>query len=226
MEIIANQKIVPIARIGSFAPPFRALSTKGSIYFPSDFGGKWVLFFNRLTDVVYGDVPEYLELIKMENEFRGLNCDLIGFSSGGPTNFNGWINSMRQNMMENGMEIVDIDFPLISDFSSKISKKYGMKWDEGSDLIKAGVVYFIDPDGLIRAKIHFPISPGYNMEELKWLLVALQTNDLSSNCLPFSPVAGNTTDCQATGLFKNMAVKMASQEADLKKCDCFYCAGV
>ena len=57
MEIIANQKIVPIARIGSFAPPFRALSTKGSIYFPSDFGGKWVLFFNRLTDVVYGDVP-------------------------------------------------------------------------------------------------------------------------------------------------------------------------
>ena len=101
-----------------------------------------------------------------------------------------------------------------------------MKWDEGSDLIKAGVVYFIDPDGLIRAKIHFPISPGYNMEELKWLLVALQTNDLSSNCLPFSPVAGNTTHSQATGLLKNMSVKMASQEVDLKKCDCFYCAGV
>jgi len=41
MELIANHEVVSILRIGDRAPGFRAVTSQRSIYFPSEFSGKW-----------------------------------------------------------------------------------------------------------------------------------------------------------------------------------------
>jgi peroxiredoxin 2/4 len=34
-----------IPRIGDLAPAFRSVTTQGTIYFPADYFGKWVILF-------------------------------------------------------------------------------------------------------------------------------------------------------------------------------------
>ena len=36
--------------IGDTAPSFKALTTKGTVNFPEDYKGKWVLFFSHPSD--------------------------------------------------------------------------------------------------------------------------------------------------------------------------------
>jgi peroxiredoxin (alkyl hydroperoxide reductase subunit C) len=36
-----------LPRIGEIAPTFKAESTQGKVHFPTDYKGKWVIFFSR-----------------------------------------------------------------------------------------------------------------------------------------------------------------------------------
>lgn len=38
-------------------------------------------------------------------------------------------------------------------------------------------VFFIDPEGKIRASIMYPMSNGRNLDEIKRILIAMQTTD-------------------------------------------------
>ena len=49
METVHEQeKVVSIPRIGEKAPEFKAVTTQGTINFPNDYKGKWVILF-RIT---------------------------------------------------------------------------------------------------------------------------------------------------------------------------------
>ena len=37
-------------------------------------------------------------------------------------------------------------------------------------------MFIIDPEGIVRAILYYPLSNGRNMEEIKRLLIALQTS--------------------------------------------------
>lgn len=45
-------------------------------------------------------------------------------------------------------------------------------------------VFFIDPKGMIRAIIYYPLSMGRNFDELKRALIAMQTADKHNIATP------------------------------------------
>ena len=68
-------------------------------------------------------------------------------------------------------------FPVIADLKMEVAKKYGMLQPTASDTKAVRAVFFIDPEAKIRAMIYYPLSNGRNFDEIKRLLIAMQTTD-------------------------------------------------
>jgi 3-Cys thioredoxin peroxidase (EC 1.11.1.15) len=66
--------------IGEDAPAFEAETTQGHIRFPDDFRGKWVIFFSHPADFTPVCTTEFMTFAAMQEEFRALNCELLGLS--------------------------------------------------------------------------------------------------------------------------------------------------
>ena len=58
-----------------------------------------------------------------------------------------------------------------------MAKKYGMMQPSASDTKAVRAVFFIDPKGIIRALVYYPLSNGRNFQEIKRLLIAMQHTD-------------------------------------------------
>lgn len=72
---------------------------------------------------------------------------------------------------------VKIPFPIIADLNKEVATKYGMihPGQSGTETIRA--VFIIDPKGILRAMIYYPLENGRNMDEILRLIEALQTSD-------------------------------------------------
>jgi len=60
---------------------------------------------------------------------------------------------------------------------SATRKKYGMIQPGGSSTKAVRAVFIIDPKGIIRTSIYYPLSMGRNLDELYRVILALQTAD-------------------------------------------------
>jgi len=78
---------------------------------------------------------------------------------------------------QRGMKNVEVTFPVIADLKMDVAKKYGMLQPSASDTKAVRAVFFIDPNSKIRALIYYPLSNGRNFDEIKRLLIAMQTSD-------------------------------------------------
>jgi len=75
------------------------------------------------------------------------------------------------------MKNIEVKFPLIEDIKMEVAKKYGMLQPTASDTKAVRAVFIIDPAGKIRAELYYPLSNGRNFDEIKRLLIAMQTTD-------------------------------------------------
>jgi peroxiredoxin (alkyl hydroperoxide reductase subunit C) len=82
------------------------------------------------------------------------------------------------------MKNIEVKFPLIEDITMEVAKKYGMMMPGESNTKAVRAVFFIDPKGIIRAMIYYPLSLGRNFDELYRVVVALQTADAFSIATP------------------------------------------
>ena len=57
-----NEQITRLPLIGDKAPEFKALTTKGTVNFPEDYTGKWVLFFSHPSDFTPVCTTEFMTL--------------------------------------------------------------------------------------------------------------------------------------------------------------------
>ena len=62
------------------------------------------------------------------------------------------------------MKNVEVNFPLIEDITMEVAKKYGMIQPGESSTKAVRAVFFIDPKGIIRAIIYYPLSMGRNFD--------------------------------------------------------------
>ena len=60
-------------QIGDTAPEFYASSTNGTIHFPHDFMGKWVVFFSHPSDFTPVCTTEFIQFQHDINEFKKIN---------------------------------------------------------------------------------------------------------------------------------------------------------
>ncbi|MGC8727739.1 MAG: peroxiredoxin [Elusimicrobiales bacterium] len=163
--------------IGEPAPSFTAETTMGTIKFPDDYKGKWVILFSHPADFTPVCTTEFMTFAKMQDEFKALNTELVGLSIDSVYSHIAWAITIKEKAEYKGMKNVEIKFPIIADLKMDVAKKYGMIQESASDTKAVRAVFYIDPNGKIRAIIYYPLSNGRNFDEIKRLLIAMQTSD-------------------------------------------------
>lgn len=174
-----NQMLI----IGDRAPSFHALTTQGEISFPKDYSGKWVVLFCYEADFTAVCTTELMILASMQNEFRGINTELIGLSGDSIYSHIAWIRKIKELAWKDTKH-VEVAFPLISDCSMEISKKYAVLAEENIKIKVLNTTYLIDPEGKIRAAFCYPREVGRNILEIKRLIMALQKVDSEGAAVP------------------------------------------
>jgi peroxiredoxin (alkyl hydroperoxide reductase subunit C) len=170
-------QVVAMPRIGDKAPDFKAVTTQGEINFPADYKGKWVILFSHPADFTPVCTSEFITFANREPEFNALNCQLVGLSIDGLYSHIAWLRTIKEKIEYKGMKNVEVNFPLIEDITMKVAKMYGMIQPGESSTKAVRAVFFVDPKGMIRAIIYYPLSLGRNFDELKRALIAMQTAD-------------------------------------------------
>lgn len=175
-EICGHNHIPTMPLIGDKAPAFSANTTNGNINFPDDYSGKWVILFSHPADFTPVCTTEFMTFQSMIQDFKKLNTEIIGLSIGTLTGHLAWIYAIK-NIEYKGWHDMNITFPIIDDMNMQIAKQYGMLHPNASDGKTVRAVFIIDPKGIIRTILYYPLTTGRNFEEIKRILIALQTTD-------------------------------------------------
>ena len=177
-----NEQQLP--RLGEPVPAFEAMTTRGKISFPADYKGKWVILFSHPADFTPICTTEILTFGARTEEFRALNCELVGLSIDSRNSHIAWLKTIREKIEYKGMKDVKVGFPIIDDVSMKVASLYGMIQPGESQTAAVRAVFFVDPKGVLRAMIYYPLALGRNFDEIRRVLVGLQTIDAFGIALP------------------------------------------
>ena len=179
-----NNTCWSMPRIGDQAPEFRAMTTHGKLNFPQDYAGKWKILFSHPADFTPVCTTEFISFAKMQKEFEDLNTQLVGLSVDSLSSHIAWVRNIEEKIEWDGNKNVKIGFPIIVDLSKAVSKLYGMIMPGEANNACVRAVFFIDPADKIRAIIYYPLVLGRNFEEIKRVIVGLQTADAHDVALP------------------------------------------
>ena len=109
---------------------------------------------------------EFMTFATMEKQFNEANCQLVGLSVDGLYSHIAWFRTIKEKIEYKGMKNVEVNFPLIEDITMNVAKTYGMIQPGESTTKAVRAVFFIDPKGMIRTIIYYPLSLGRNFDEL------------------------------------------------------------
>jgi len=220
------EEAVPAVRvplIGEDAPAFTADTTQGPITFPNDFKGKWVILFSHPADFTPVCTTEFMTFATLMPEFEALNCKLIGLSIDSIYSHIAWLRTIKEKLEYRGMKNVEVTFPLIADLKMEVARKYGMLQPSASDTKAVRAVFFIDPNSKIRALIYYPLSNGRNFQEIKRLLIAMQTADANQVATPADWQPGEDVIVPPPGSCGVAKERVESKAEDVKCYDWFFC---
>jgi peroxiredoxin (alkyl hydroperoxide reductase subunit C) len=210
-------------RIGDPAPEFTAVTTQGPINFPADYAGSWVILFSHPADFTPVCTTEFMTFASMQQEFLDLNTKLVGLSVDGLYSHIAWLRTIKDRIEFNGMKDVEVTFPLIEDITMDVATLYGMIMP-GEDSTKAvRAVFVIDPQGVIRTIIYYPLSLGRNFDELKRVIIGLQTADALDVATPADWRPGNPVIVPPAGSCGTAKDRMDGHVEGVNCVDWFFC---
>lgn len=159
------------------APAFTAKTTHGMKSL-SDYQGKWLVLFSHPADFTPVCTTEFIGFANRAADFAKLNCELLGLSIDSVHSHIAWARSIEEKFG------VNIPFPIIADLSMEVAKSYGMIQPGASDTAAVRATFFIDPTGILRAMVYYPMSNGRSVDEFVRVLKALQTSDAHKVATP------------------------------------------
>lgn len=218
-----EEELFVMPRIGEKAPEFKAITTQGEINFPADYKDSWVILFSHPADFTPVCTSEFMTFANMEKEFNDLNCKLVGLSVDGLYSHIAWLRTIKEKIEYRGMKDVEVKFPLIEDITMDVAKKYGMIQPGESNTKAVRAVFFIDPKGIIRAIIYYPLSLGRNFDELKRALIAMQVADKHGIATPADWRPGDDVIVSPAGSCGVAKERMETKDQDMKCYDWFFC---
>lgn len=217
-----EEQITPMPRIGDPAPAFKAVTTQGEIDFPKQYAGEWVILFSHPADFTPVCSSEFITFASMEQQFADAGCKLVGLSVDGLYSHIAWLRTIKEKIEYKGMKDVEVNFPLIEDITMNVAKLYGMI-QPGEDTTKAvRAVFFIDPKGIIRTILYYPLSLGRNFDELYRILQALKTADAFDVATPADWRPGDDLIVGPAGSCGTAKDRMDGKE-DMVCQDWFFC---
>ncbi len=218
-----ENQVHAMPRIGDPAPEFKAVTTQGEINFPSDYKGSWVILFSHPADFTPVCTSEFMTFASMEKQFNELNCKLVGLSVDGLYSHIAWLRTIKEKIEYKGMKDVEVTFPLIEDITMEVASKYGMMQPGESNTKAVRAVFFIDPKGIIRTIIYYPLSIGRNFDELLRVVQALKTADEFGVACPADWRPGDDVIVPTAGSCGVAKQRMETLDGSLKCFDWFFC---
>jgi peroxiredoxin (alkyl hydroperoxide reductase subunit C) len=167
-----------IPRIGDTAPDWKQVTTHGELTFSQWQGDDWVILFSHPADFTPVCSTELTEFARRQDEFTALGTRLIGLSIDSVHSHLAWIENLRERLG------VELPYPLIADLDTRVARLYGMIHPHESATVAVRALFIIDPQRIVRALIYYPLNVGRNVDEVKRLLVALQTSDANGVACP------------------------------------------
>jgi peroxiredoxin 2/4 len=223
MEENFEKTVVSMPRIGDLAPTFKATTTQGEINFPADYSGSWVILFSHPADFTPVCTSEFMTFATLESKFNEANCKLVGLSIDGLYSHIAWLRTIYDKIEYKGMKNVAVHFPLIEDITMNVATKYGMIMPGESSTKAVRAVFVIDPKGIIRTIIYYPLSLGRNFDELYRVVIALQTADAFGVATPADWRPGDDVIVPTAGSCGIAKERMESKDADTTCYDWFFC---
>ena len=181
-DTVFDQAIAPVMNqrpllIGRPAPRFSTRTTMGDRSL-DDYRGRWLVFFSHPADFTPVCTSEFVTFSKLYPEFRKLDCDLLALSVDSLFSHIAWVRSIKERFG------VSVPFPITEDPSMAIAAAYGMIHPDARDASTVRATFVIDPEGIIRAMVWYPMSTGRSVAEILRLVQALQTADKQSASTP------------------------------------------
>ena len=165
-----NTEVFGLPRLNEPAPNFVAKTTHGDRTL-ADYKGKWLILFSHPADFTPVCTTEFMGFAREAETFKSMNCELLGLSIDSIFAHLAWVRSIKQHFG------VDIPFPIIEDLKMDVARAYGMIHPGAADTQAVRATFFIDPNGILRAMVYYPMSNGRSINEFVRLLQALQTSD-------------------------------------------------
>jgi len=164
-------------RINEPAPAFEARTTHG-VKTLEDYKGKWLVLFSHPADFTPVCTTEFMAFAKHHEEFQSMNTELLGLSIDSYYSHVAWVKNIKDKFS------VEIPFPIIEDLSMKVAKSYGMIHPGAADTSAVRATFIIDPEGILRAMVYYPMSNGRSIPEFVRLVKAMQTSDANKIATP------------------------------------------
>ena len=174
MENNTHSEFAAMPMIGDKAPAFRSMTTMGKVSFPEDYSGSWVILVSHPADFTPVCTTEFIAFARMADEFEAMNVKLLGLSIDSVHSHLAWAKSI-ESIAWKGDPVV-LPFPIIADITMNVAKKYGMLQTVAkTQTVRA--VFIIDPEGIIRTILYYPMSTGRNFDEIRRIIQSLQKHD-------------------------------------------------
>lgn len=173
---LPSQSGSPNSMIGQRAPDFSARSSKGELSMAA-FEGSWTLLFCHPASFTPVCTTEFVELARRKAEFDALGVELLGLSIDSIYSHINWLEWIKEKMG------VEVPFPVIEDLSMEVASAYGMLDPTSRTSATVRACYFIDPNQIIQAIVHYPMYVGRSIDELlrvQKALIDTYENDLST----------------------------------------------
>lgn len=189
------------------APDFTAQSTFGQISL-SDYRGKWVVLFSHPGDFTPVWTTEFIAFAEQYHSFLERDTQLIGLSLDSNSSHLAWVYNIYENTG------IHIPFPIVEDKTMDIAKMYGMIAPDISTKTTVRNVFIIDPQGIIRAILIYPLSNGRYIPEILRLVVALQTSDREKIATPADWFPGQPVVVPAPATYDELLKRVEQGEYD------------
>jgi len=171
------ENTVGFPQLNARAPEFNAVTTSGPRTL-DDYKGKWLILFSHPADFTPVCTTEFIGFAKHFDKFQSMNCELLGLSIDSLFSHLAWMRNIQEKFG------VTIPFPIIEDIKMDVARAYGMIHPGAADTQAVRATFFIDPKGVLRAMVYYPMSNGRSIEEFVRLLEAMQTSDANSVATP------------------------------------------
>ena len=143
-----------------------------------DYRGKWLVLFSHPADFTPVCTTEFIAFAKRHEDFKALNAELLGLSIDSHYSHVAWMRNIKEKFG------VEIPFPIIADLKMEVARAYGMIHPGAADTSAVRATFIIDPEGILRAMVYYPMSNGRSIDEFLRLIKALQTSDANGVATP------------------------------------------
>ncbi len=178
-ELMMNSNI----KIGQKAPDFTAITTYGNRCL-KDYEGKWLVFFSHPGDFTPVCTTEMIAFANAYQYFQKMNTELLGLSIDSNASHLAWMNDIFKRTG------IVLPFPIVADRSGEIARLYGMISKGISNTQTVRDVIIIDPNGVVRIILTYPLNVGRNIAEIIRAVQALQMSECSNASTPVNWIPG------------------------------------